>query len=146
MIKILSKYGLPIVIGSYELDLMFDEDIDIVVETGSPRESSIKVLNEFIRTETFQKYEYGDFEKYTRLNRPNGFIVNLKIEYENKNWEIEIWFFKNISDYKIQLNKYKELINSEKKLKILQRKFLRKEKGKTKHEISSISIYNEILL
>jgi len=146
IIQVLSKVGKPLLIGSYELDLMLDKDIDIVVKTTTPKLSAIEAINSFIRTEIAQKYEFGDFVSYSRENRPKGYIVNLLIgEYKNIQWEIEIWFFTDISYYLNQLKDYKEKINPQKKLEILKRKHIRTNAGKTKHEISSVEIYSEVL-
>lgn len=146
IIKALSKVGEPLLIGSYELDLMLDKDIDIIVKTNTPKVSAIEAINSFIAAEVAQKYEFGDFVRYSRDNRPNGYIVNLLItEFEDIEWEIEIWFFREISYYLNQLKDYKDKINPQKRLEILKRKHLRNYSGKTKYEISSVDIYKEVL-
>ncbi|MEI8008026.1 MAG: hypothetical protein WCI00_00845 [bacterium] len=124
---------------------MVDEDIDIMVQTDYPRESAIKAMNTFIEKETVQKYEFGDFVKFPRIGRPQGYIVNLRIEYQNAKWEIEIWFLQDIAIYRKQLHTYKSKINQENTLKILSAKYERKISGQTKHDRSSSEIYEEIL-
>ena len=111
IMEILSQVGKPEIIGSYALDLMFDEDIDIVVETDNPKKSAKEALNYFIDNETTQKYEFGDFVKFPRENRPQGYIVNIKTIYENTKWEVEIWFLKDTSEYKKQLKTYQDKID-----------------------------------
>jgi hypothetical protein len=69
----------------------------------------------------------------------------LRIVYEHTNWEIEIWFLENIDIYKDQLHIYQTQINEENRLKILRTKHQRNTLGETKHERSSMEIYNEIL-
>jgi len=146
IIKTLSKVGEPLLVGSYALDLMLDEDIDIVVKTNTPKLSAIDAINSFIAVEVAQKYEFGDFVRYSRNNRPKGYIVNLLItEYANIKWEIEIWFFTEVTYYLNQLKDYKGKLSPQKKLEILKRKHLRKYSGKTKHEIGSVDIYEEVL-
>lgn len=144
ILDILSKFGKPLIIWSYALDLMIDEDIDIVVQTATPRESAIAALNLFIKKEIAQKYELGDFVTYPRESRPAGYIVNLKIVYENTPREIEIWFFENISRYSEQLDRYKRKFNDIHKMKILEAKQERKSSWKNKHDKSSTTIYEEI--
>ncbi len=73
ILEILSKFGIPLVIGSLELDMMFDKDIDIVVETKNLKINAKKALNEFIDLGIAQKYEFGDFTKFPRENRPKGY-------------------------------------------------------------------------
>lgn len=145
VLEILSKFGEPKIIGSYEMDLMLDEDIDIVVKTDNPKKSAIEALNKFIELETVQKYEFGDFVTYPRKNRPNSYIVNLRLEYENAKWEFEIWFFKEIESQLEQLNEIKSKINEKNRLRILEMKYERRFSGQSKHEKSSMEIYNEVL-
>ncbi|MEI6672185.1 MAG: hypothetical protein WCL02_02230 [bacterium] len=101
---------------------MIDKDIDIVVQTETPRESAKAALNFFIEKKTAQKYELGDFVTYPRKGRPAGYIVNLKIVYEDTLREIEIWFFKSINRYSEQLDEYKSKINDINTIKILHAK------------------------
>jgi predicted nucleotidyltransferase len=70
ILEILARVGTPQMIGSYELDLMVDPDIDIVVQTDLPRQRAREALNAFIEKETVQKYEFGDFVKFPRTGRP----------------------------------------------------------------------------
>ena len=124
---------------------MVDEDIDIIVQTNHPRESAIQALNLFIEKETVQKYEFGDFVKFPRTGRPQGYIVNLRIIYQNSKWEIEIWFLQDIAMYREQLRNYKSQINKENRVKIINAKHKRKVLGQTKYDKSSSEIYKEIL-
>jgi len=71
--------------------------------------------------------------------------VNLRVEYEDTKREIEIWFLENIDIYKEQLDTYKSKINEENRLQILNAKQERNTLGQTKHNRSSIKIYDEIL-
>ncbi|MEI6118325.1 MAG: hypothetical protein WCP92_03635 [bacterium] len=70
ILKTLSQVGTPLIIGSYALDIMVDPDIDIVVQTDFPKQKAKEALNIFIEKETVQKYEFGDFVKFPRKNRP----------------------------------------------------------------------------
>ena len=80
IMDILLEVGTPLIIGSYELDLMIDNDIDIVVQSNNPKESAVNALNKFINAEIVQKYEFGDFVRFPRNNRLQGYIVNLLIK------------------------------------------------------------------
>lgn len=145
IMDILSEVGTPLIIGSYELDLMIDNDIDIVVQSNNTKESAVNALNKFISAEIVQKYEFGDFVKFPRNNRPQGYIVNLLIKDTHTKWEIEIWFFNDIKEYKKQIEKYRIDIKDNHRLEILKRKYLRSLEGKIKHEKSSFEIYNDVL-
>ena len=145
LIEILSEFGNPIIIGSYELDLMIDQDIDIIVKTKSLKESAINSLHKLINSEIAHKYEFGDFIKFPKSDRPNGYIVNLKLKKNGESWEIEIWFLKEIKTYQKQIEEYLSKLNRENRLTILKEKYQRKISGKDKHELSSFKIYSKIL-
>ncbi|MEI7580002.1 MAG: hypothetical protein WCJ58_08305 [bacterium] len=53
IIQKLSEIGKVSVIGSYKYDLMFEPDIDIVVEAANPRASVIKALELIFQTKYF---------------------------------------------------------------------------------------------
>lgn len=146
VMEILSKIGQPMLIGGYALDLMIEEDIDIVLETKSLKESACQALNNFIALDIVQKYELGDFVKFPRTGRPNGFIVNLKTNYTQAKWEIEIWFLKDKSFYEGQLLHYKSQLTAQSRIEILRKKYERRRAGISKHELSSKEIYDNVLL
>lgn len=143
--KILTFNGNPLMIGSYALDLMYDRDIDIVVESRNLKKDSINSLIKFIESEKFSKIEYGDFIKFPRKNRPNGYIINLHILHEEENCEIEIWFLNNIYNYEIELTDFKKKNNGNIKNEILLKKLERNNLGIDKHKKSSYEIYKEVL-
>lgn len=145
VIKTLSKYGTPEIIGSYALDLMYDPDIDIVVLTKNPRQSSYDALFDFISQRKFQKYEYGDFIKFKRVNRPQGFIVNLRSNAFDLKWEVEIWFLKSIKKEKTMNDFLKKEIDEIKKNQILILKYKRATNKLTKHNLSSMDIYRKVI-
>ncbi len=141
ILKILKQVGEPSIFGSYEYDLMYDPDIDINVKCKNPRESSLKALELFIKERNFQKYQYGDFIKFKREERPFGYIVCLQKKIKKTNWEIEIWFFsKEKKDYL----KNKKITKNQ-KIKILNEKHKRTIGKNSKHDLSSHQIYKKIL-
>jgi len=146
ILNILSDFGKVETGGSYDLDLMYDPDIDICVISKNPRLSSIKALSKLIGLRLFQKYEYGDFEKFERKNRPKSFIIVLIFEYEGLKWEIEIWFLKKLDEREVQFqNKLKKSLNPKMRMRILERKKARRTRGLTKHQLSSFDIYKSLL-
>ena len=145
VLDVLSKYGKVVLSGSFEHDLMWGPDIDLVVVSDKPEEVSYCALKDFIEQRKFQKYQLGDFAKFPLKNRPHDIIVVLIHEYNGRRWEIEIWFLPDITLYREQLHTYKSKINEENRLKILYTKHERNALGQTKYERSSIEIYDEIL-
>lgn len=145
VLEVLNKYGKTKIIGSYIFDLMYDKDLDIVVEAKDIAKSSKKALIEFIESENFSKVEYGNFIKFPRKNRPSGFIINLKIPYEDSLWEIEIWFLENISEYDKQITCICNLLDDIKRTEILVKKQERFIENIDKKNCSSYDIYKKIL-
>jgi hypothetical protein len=145
LVNILGEFGEVIVGGSYKYDLMWGPDIDIVVKCEDPRKASKGALQKLIELRLFQKYEYGDFVKFNREDRPESYIMNLRLPYANQKWEIETWFFSKIPE-----NQTDELIetklNEENKITILEMKKKRDESGNTKHQLSSSEIYKRVLV
>lgn len=144
--KVLEKFGQVFLTGSYKYDLMWDPDIDVSVVTDNPREASRLALQKLIDLQLFQKYQYGDFVNFRMDNRPNSYIINLKLPYANQRWEIEIWFFNNNSKNQHKTDELiKTKINDKNKLTILEAKKNRSENKISKHQLSSHKIYQNIL-
>ena len=92
LLDTLAKYGMPYIMGSYALDLMYDPDIDITIVTDHPQDTSRAVLNAMLNQGFFQRYEYGDFVRFRVHRRPHGYILVLAITVDAAYWEIEVWF------------------------------------------------------
>lgn len=144
--RVLERYGEVEIIGSYALDVMWDRDIDIIVRCEESFESAKSALVDLITSRLVQKYEFGDFEKFPREKRPKAHIVNLQTQFEGEKWEIEIWFF-SIELFEEQKAKCKGLKERLKpfKLDILKQKQERVHQGATKHEKSSMEIYEDVM-
>ena len=146
LIQLLNSFGQVITGGSFEYDLMWDADIDIIVICKDVRKSSLSALNQLIEAKIAQKYEYGDFESFKRDDRPESYILNLVIPYKNRMWEVEIWFFTEIPKSSKEIN---DLMNSKLDsttiLEILKMKEKRKRMGMSKHSLSSVEIYKKVL-
>ncbi len=145
IVNLLSKLGNVRVGGSYYTDLMYGPDIDISVATNNPRESAIKFLNHIIKKRVFQKYQYGDFENFPRENRPKAHIIVLILPFNNRRWEIEVWFVKEHSKSQIELEEKLKQLPHETKVKIIEQKAKREKSGIDKHSLSSLDIYKKFI-
>lgn len=145
ILNLLSKLGNVRVGGSYYTDLMYGPDIDISVATNNSRESAIKFLNQIIKKKSFQKYQYGDFENFPRENRPKAHIVVLILPFNNRQWEIEIWFVKEHYKNQIELEEKLKQLPHDKKEKIIKLKAKREELGIDKNTLSSFNIYKDFV-
>lgn len=145
--EILSKYGEVQINGSYKYDLMYGPDIDIVVLTENSGEAAENALFDFVKARNFQKYQFGDFNKFPRENRPKSYIVVLIHEHEGRRWEIEIWFAKQKpqGDVDVELDNLLMNASEEQKETILRLKHQRETANKTKHQLDSPTIYRGVL-
>ena len=147
LLDVLSKYGQVIVNGSFKYDLMWGPDIDVIVICKDTRKTSLDALKKVIDLRLFQKYEYGDFEKFKRKNRPESYIINMVLPFEGQKWEIETWFFEEKPKSQEETDELiKNKLNKENKKIILEIKKKREEENVTKHKISSIDIYKAVLI
>jgi len=145
IIHLLSQFGDVRIGGSYYTRLMYGPDIDITVATDNARESAVKFLKEVISKRSFQKYQYGDFEKFSREKRPKDHIVVLILPFNNRKWEIEIWFKKEHPKNQIELEEKLKALSLDVKAKIIGLKVKREESGVNKHLLSSFDIYQDFI-
>jgi len=147
LVDILKNFGEVIIDGSFKYDLMWGADIDIMVICRDTRKSSIEALNRVVEAKLAQKYEYGDFVTFKREKRPESYILNLRMPFNNRKWEIEIWFFNKTPDNPKEINDLmRAKLNEKNKLKILKMKERRERIGLTKHSLSSADIYKKLLV
>ena len=145
LLETLSTFGTVKPIGSYAYDLMFDPDIDLVVTCDRTRECAVAALKSLVNTAIFSRYEFGDFVQFSQYDRPHGYILVLQMPYENKLWEIEIWF-KSVDEY--QSDKWQtqlKAITPDQRRVILEIKKERAAKGIEKKKLSSVNIYEGVL-
>lgn len=145
LISTLGAFGNVFVHGSYPLNIMYGPDIDIVVTTDDIRNASLDAFKKLVELRQFQKFEYGDFVKFPREKRPQGYIIVFKTTVEDIKWEIEIWFLNSSAKERENFEWLKERINENTRKEILKAKHLREATGKTKHQLSSHELYKQIL-
>lgn len=146
LINILSKFGNVIIGGSFKYNIMWGADIDITVVCQNTRKSSLEALNKVIEAKLAQKYEYGDFVTFKREKRPESYILNLILPFNNRKWEIEVWFFDKESNDWREVDNLMKKLNEKNKLEILKMKEKREKSGLSKHSLSSVDIYKKILV
>lgn len=149
LIDILKNHGDVSIQGSFKYDLMWGPDIDIMVICKDTKKSSLEALNQVIKAKLAQKYKYADFVTFKMAKRPKSYILNLILPFNNREWEIEIWFFKEIptDQTENEINSFMKLkLNEKNKLKILKMKEKRERIGLTKHSLRSVEIYKKILI
>lgn len=147
LVNNLSEFGEVIIGGSIIYDLMWGPDIDLMILCDDPRSNSIKALQKMIGLRQFQKYEYGDFVKFKRENRPESYIMNLILPFNGQKWEIEVWFMTEYPNNQKEMNELiKTKLNSTNRKAILTMKKNRQQSGSDKYKISSVDIYRQVLI
>lgn len=146
LVSILEDFGEVVIGGSFKYDLMWGTDIDIMVLSSDTRKSSIEALNKVIESKLAQKYEYGDFVTFKRDKRPESYILNLIIPFNDRKWEIEVWFFEEIPSSQKEIDSLmSSKLNEENRLTILKMKEERERNGMSKHSLSSMEIYKKVI-
>ncbi len=91
LLEELKKYGCPHIIGSYRMDMMAWNDLDIDVENDKMSLNKLHTLSEYI-IKTFRPVWYEAKEERTDENKTvwfHGFEMLL----DGHLWNIDIWFF-----------------------------------------------------
>jgi len=145
LLDTLATFGIPHVVGSYAMDLMYHPDIDVMVETSNPHSASVDALGVLVAGGCFEKIEYGDFVKFPRTHRPSGYILVLKTKRNDVRWEIEVWFLTNTKREENDVSHICALLTPESRRTILEFKQQMHERNISKQEISSADIYHAVL-
>lgn len=144
LIELLEKYGSVYKMGSYQLDLMVDGDIDIyVIDNQFSKERTIKCLNDLISKNSFRGYLFYDFVHRRKKGFPKGYYIGLKTRHGSKKWKIDIWFMKTMDGISSRfMKKVISELNDERRNKILE---LKKTVKDEKIDLPSFVIYNAVI-
>lgn len=144
LVNFLSKFGQVLLAGSFELELMTWQDIDIVVSSELSVENYLNLVNYLFKKENVYSMNLQDFRKSIFAERPQGLYCGVTyLEKPDIFWTIDIWFFKksNISDF---INWVKSGLTKDNRLIILKIKdqLKRTKYGRT---ISGMEVYKAVL-
>lgn len=94
IIKELDGLGMVKVGGSYDLDLMYDRDLDIFVnQTRLTRKTAESLLNKLLLQDYFWGYKFYDFVKYRSGWGPKSYYLGLRKNFKGNDWKIDVWLF-----------------------------------------------------
>jgi len=91
LLEELKAYGCPHIIGSYRMDMMAWNDLDIDVENGKMSLDKLYILSDYI-IRTFHPVWYEAKEERTDENKTVWFH-GFEMLVEGQLWNIDIWFF-----------------------------------------------------
>lgn len=91
LLEELKTYGCPHIIGSYRMDLMVGNDLDIDVENDKMSLEKLYILSDYI-IKTFRPVWYEAKQELTDENKTVWFH-GFEMMVEGQLWNIDIWFF-----------------------------------------------------
>lgn len=148
LLEELSKYGTPHIIGSYRMNMMAWNDLDIDIENENMSLDKLYCLSKFI-IDRFHPTWYEAKEEINSENKTvwfQGFETFIK----NQLWNIDLWFFdkntiKLAEDYCDRIiRQVKEQPNSKEHIISLKRKLISR-KLYSFDQYTSIDVYNAVL-
>lgn len=91
LLEELNKYGIPHIIGSYRMDMMAWNDLDIDIENETMSLDKLHHLSQFI----IDKFHPTWYEAKEEINSENKTVWFQGFEafIENKLWNVDLWFF-----------------------------------------------------
>lgn len=149
LINFLKKYGKVNIVGSYALNLMTWEDVDIVVISQTNEISYKDFLDTVIYLfpkENIYSLDIQDFRKSIYPDRPQGIYCGIKYLIKpDIFWKIDIWFFSNDNKAIMNVEKIKSKLNNQNRKIILEIKNSMRKEFPHGKEISGINVYNAVL-
>ncbi|NBJ92933.1 hypothetical protein [Parablautia muri] len=91
LLEELSKYGTPHIIGSYRMDMMAWNDLDIDIENENMSLDKLYRLSQFV----IDKFHPIWYEAKEEINSENKTVWFQGFEafIENELWNVDLWFF-----------------------------------------------------
>ena len=148
LLEELSKYGTPHIIGSYRMNMMAWNDLDIDIENENMSLDKLYHLSKFI----IDRFHPTWYEAKEEINSENKTVWFQGFEtfIENQLWNIDLWFFdkntiKLAEDYCDRIiRQVKEQPNSKEHIISLKRELISR-KLYSFDQYTSIDVYNAVL-
>ncbi len=146
IIEILSKFGKPKIVGSFETGLMVWRDIDIELEKEIDEKEYWETVNTLFYSPKLKYLTLIDFRKSINPNTPKGLYIGIKYWFENKEWKIDVWFMPPRSKDSENLNEWiKDKLNDENRKTILQIKNQVYKNPEYRKEFFAVDIYKAVI-
>lgn len=145
LVGLLSKYGELKIVGSYALELMAWEDIDVLVKGEPNYDKFLEVVNVLFKKENVYSLNIQDFRKSIYPDRPQGIYCGIKyLKSKDTFWKIDIWFLPESSAEDV-VEEVKNKLTDETREIILTIKNEMREKTKHGKEVSGMDVYKAVL-
>lgn len=146
LVEFLGKFGEVHLVGSYVLELLSHEDIDIKVNSNQNLKNYLDTVNYLFSKPNVYSLSLQDFRKSIYPNRPAGLYIGVTYLVKPKTfWKIDIWFFGmiDIADFDYTNKVLKKLTPRTRQIILRIKNQMRKYKyGK---QISGVEVYNAVL-
>jgi len=148
LIAFLSKFGRVEIVGSFALELMTWEDIDIIVLCNPKNEYLFKSIEYLFQLPNIYSLPWiQDFRKSIHKDRPQGLYLQAKyLVSPNTFWKIDIWFLPDnqFSSHK-KVDEIKARLTDKNRQVILTIKNEMRDELEKGKEISGIDVYTAVL-
>lgn len=146
IIKILSKYGSPKIVGSFETGLMVWRDIDIELVKEIKDEEYWESVNTLFYGSGLKYLTLIDFRNSVNPNTPKGLYIGIKYWFEDKEWKIDVWFLPPRSKESENMNEWiKDKLNNENRKTILEIKSKLYKNMKYRKNFFNVDIYRAVI-
>lgn len=145
LIKLLAKYGNIEIVGSYALELMSWEDIDLLVIGKPSYKNYLDVVNYLFARENVYSMNLQDFRKSIYPDRPKGIYCGISyLMKPDTFWKIDIWFLLDSTSIDV-VNEVKKKLNNDNRSIILNIKNEMRDKTEHGREVSGMDVYKAVL-
>lgn len=145
LVSILGKHGKVDLVGSYALELMSWEDIDVVVSSIPSYNSYLEVVGYLFDVEDVYSINLQDFRKSIHSDRPQGIYCGINYLVKPTTfWKIDVWFVPDSPAIQI-VDSVRKRLTTENRNKILQIKNEMREKTLNGKQISGMEVYEAVL-
>lgn len=148
LLEELSRYGTPHIIGSYRMDMMAWNDLDIDIENDNMSIDKLYALSQFIM-DRFHPVWYEAKEEINAENKTVWFH-GFEAFIGNELWNVDLWFFdkdtiKSAEEYCDRIaQQAKELPESKEQIIRLKRALIAR-KLYSFEQYTSMDVYNAVL-
>ncbi len=150
IVELFSTYGEVKMVGSYPLDVMLREDLDIYVLVKEHSYAKVvEIITSLLSLNYFQQICFANWLDHSREKGLKGYYLEPKVNIGGNRWKLDIWFMTE-DQYKFHTEKFLELLknneNADKlRLKILELKNHYREGDKYQGNINGKLIYKAVL-
>jgi hypothetical protein len=149
VVDILSKLGKVNFVGSYTFNLLYRQDIDIIVTSNNcSKDLAINTTKKFLDDGLFQTIGFANNIDYEAPNGLLGYYWELIFIKEGRKWKFDVWYtaeqkVKTIENTQKILTKLSDIKNAREKILELKHKFYNGEKYS--NDMNGFKIYEQVL-